>query len=213
MCIWSFSLANKCSHCRTAQILLTTVLSSISFFNTSYRTWIQSSGWLMILSIFGALAFLLATYWKRKSYPQNLVFLSGFTLMEAYSISVATSYFDARYVLQALVLTLGAFVALTVFACQTKYDFTHWAPYLLGALWFLVMFGFVATFFPFNSAVDTAYCVIGALLFCGYIIFDTQMVMRHHHVEEEIAAAISLYLDVLNLFMFILRILNNQHNN
>jgi protein lifeguard len=39
------------------------------------------------------------------------------------------------------------------------------------------------------------------------------MVIRHHHVEEEIAAAISLYLDILNLFLAILRILNSQQNN
>ena len=167
----------------------------------------------MIISIFGALGFMLATYWKRKSYPQNLLFLSAFTLMEAYSISVVTSFYDARFVVQALVLTLGIFIALTVFACQTKYDFTSWAPYLFGALWFLILLGFISMFFPFNSGVETAYSVIGALVFCGYVIFDTQMIMRHHHVEEEIAAAISLYLDVLNLFMFILRILNNQNNN
>ena len=197
----------------TAQILLTTALSSVSFFSASYRTWIQSNFWLMIISIFGALGFMLATYWKRKSYPQNLLFLSAFTLMEAYSISVVTSFYDARFVVQALVLTLGIFIALTVFACQTKYDFTSWAPYLFGALWFLILLGFISMFFPFNSGVETAYSVIGALVFCGYVIFDTQMIMRHHHVEEEIAAAISLYLDVLNLFMFILRILNNQNNN
>jgi len=39
------------------------------------------------------------------------------------------------------------------------------------------------------------------------------MVMSHYHPEEEIAAAISLYLDILNLFLAILRILNSQQNN
>ncbi|KAJ5609358.1 hypothetical protein N7528_009925 [Penicillium herquei] len=197
----------------TAQILLTTILSSISFFNQSYRTWIQSNFWLMIISIFGALGFMLATFWKRKSYPSNLLFLSAFTVTEAYSISVVTSFYDARVVVQALVLTLGIFVALTLFACQTKYDFTNWMPYLFGALWFLILFGFVAMFLPFSSATETVYGVLGALIFSGYILVDTQMIMRHYHVEEEIAASISLYLDVLNLFLSILRILNGQHNN
>jgi hypothetical protein len=53
--------------------------------------------------------------------------------------------------------------------------------------------------------------VLGALIFSGYILVDTQLVMRHYHVEEEIAASISLYLDVLNLFMSILRILNGAN--
>ena len=197
---------------RTVQILLTTVLSSISFFSENYRTWIQSNTWLMFVSLFGALGFMLVTYWKRKSYPTNLLFLSGFTLLEAYAISVVTSFFEARVVVQALVITLGLFVALTLFACQTKYDFTNWMPYLFGALWFLILFGFMAAFFPMNSKVELVYGAIGALVFAGYILVDTQLVMRHYHVEEEIAAAISLYLDVLNLFLSILRILNNQNN-
>ncbi|KAJ5223661.1 Bax inhibitor 1-like protein [Penicillium chermesinum] len=197
----------------TAQILLTTIMSSVSFFSTSYRDWIKGNPWLLILSVFGALGFMLATFWKRKSYPANLLFLSAFTLLEAYSISVVTSFYDSRVVVQALVLTLGIFVALTLFACQTKYDFTNWMPYLAGALWFMILFGFVAMFLPFNSGLEMVYGVVGALVFSGYILVDTQMVMRHYHVEEEIAASISLYLDVLNLFLSILRILNNQNNN
>ena len=39
------------------------------------------------------------------------------------------------------------------------------------------------------------------------------MIMRHYHVEEEIAASISLYLDIINLFLAILRILNSHQNN
>lgn len=187
-------------------------MSSISFFSESYRLWIQSNFWLMMVSVFGALGFMLVTYWKRKSYPANLLFLSAFTLLEAYSISIVTSFYDARIVIQALILALGIFVALTLFACQTKYDFTNWMPYLFGALWFLILFGFMSAFFPYNSTAELIYGGLAALIFSAYILVDTQLVMRHYHVEEEIAAAISLYLDILNLFLAILRILNNQNN-
>jgi FtsH-binding integral membrane protein len=112
-------------------------------------------------------------------------------------------------------------------------------PYLFGALWVLIIFGFMAAFFPKSSAVELGYGVVAALIFSGYILVDTQLVMRHYHVvrsslnpwskeyetsiltdlcvsklqEEEIAASISLYLDILNLFLAILRILNSQQNN
>lgn len=197
----------------TVQILLTTILSSVSFFSDRYHLWIQSNFWLMMLSVLGAIGFMFLTYWKRKSYPANLLFLSAFTAMEAYSVSVVTSFYDARVVVEALILTLGIFVALTVFACQTRYDFTSWIPYLFGGLWVLILFGFMAAFFPINSTVELVYGVIAALIFSGYVLVDTQLIMRHYHVEEEIAAAISLYLDVLNLFLSILRILNSQNNN
>ncbi|KKZ59022.1 hypothetical protein EMCG_00887 [[Emmonsia] crescens] len=197
----------------SVQLLLTTVLSSVSFFSDSYRIWIQSHSWLMLVSVISALVFMGLTYWKRKSYPSNLIFLGAFTALEAYAISVVTSFYDARIVIQALVLTLGIFVALTLFACQTKYDFTSWIPYLFGALWFLIMFGFMAAFMTPNSKVDLVYGGLAALIFSAYILVDTQLIMRHYHVEEEIAAAISLYLDIINLFLAILRILNSQSNN
>ncbi|EEH21729.1 hypothetical protein PABG_03945 [Paracoccidioides brasiliensis Pb03] len=197
----------------TIQLLLTTVLSSISFFSENYRTWIQTHPWLMLVSAISALVFMGLTYWKRKSYPTNLMFLGGFTILEAYAISVTTSFYDARIVIQALVLTLGIFVALTLFACQTKYDFTSWMPYLFGALWLVIIFGFMAAFLPKSSKMDLVYGVVIALLFSGYILVDTQLVMRHYHVEEEIAASISLYLDIINLFLAILRILNSQNDN
>jgi FtsH-binding integral membrane protein len=167
----------------------------------------------MWVSIFGSLIFLGLTFWKRKSYPTNLLFLAGFTALEAYSISVIISFTDSKIVLEAVVFTLGIFVALTLFACQSKYDFTSWMPYLFGGLWVLILFGFMSAFFPYNSKVELGYGVIAALIFSGYILVDTQLIMRHYHVEEEIAAAISLYLDIINLFLAILRILNSQQNN
>lgn len=167
----------------------------------------------MIVSLVGAIGFMFLTYWKRKSYPANLLFLSGFTALEAYSISVVTSFYDARIVVQALIITLAIFVALTVFACQTKYDFTNWMPYLFGALWLLIIFGFMAAFFPYNSSLELVYGGVAALIFSGYVLVDTQLIMRHYHIEEEIAASISLYLDIINLFLSILRILNSQNNN
>lgn len=156
---------------------------------------------------------MLLTFWKRKSYPTNLLFLSGFTLMEAYTISVIVSFYKAGIVLNAVFLTAGIFIFLTAFACQTKYDFTSWIPYLGGALWGLVLFGFMYMFFPYSSTGELVYGGIAALIFSAYILVDTQLIMRHHHVEEEIAAAISLYLDIINLFLAILRILNSQQNN
>ena len=88
---------------------------------------------------------MLLTYWTRKSYPTNLMFLSGFTALEAYSISVIVSFYKSsgkgHLVIEALIFTLGIFIALTLFACQTKYDFTSWMPYLFGGLWILILFG------------------------------------------------------------------------
>lgn len=197
----------------TVQLLLTVAMSSVSYFSPNYKLWIQTNTWMLWTSIIGSFAFLLLTFWKRKSYPANLLFLTGFTALEAYTISVVVSQFESGLVLRAVILTAGLFVGLTLFACQTKYDFTSWMPYLLGGLWFLILFGFMYAFFPASKTTELVYGGLAALIFSGYVLVDTQLIMRHHHVEEEIAAAISLYLDIINLFLAILRILNSQSNN
>lgn len=136
--------------------------------------------------LFGAIGFMLLTFWKRKSYPTNIFFLAGFTGLEAYAISVIVSFSQIKVVLEAVLLTAGLFVFLTLFACQTKYDFTSWMPYLFGALWALVLFGFMAVFFPYDSKVELIYSGLAALIFSAYILVDTQLILKHYHVEEEI---------------------------
>ncbi|KAL7270753.1 hypothetical protein RUND412_006529 [Rhizina undulata] len=73
-----------------------------------------------------------------------------------------------------------------------------------------MIFGFVAIFFPNSSGVELVYSSAVALLFSAYVLADTQMIMRRVHVEEDIFLEISLYLDILKLFLAILRILNNK---
>ncbi|KKA26462.1 hypothetical protein TD95_000123 [Thielaviopsis punctulata] len=197
----------------TVQMVATAVTCSLSFLSESYKTWVQSHPGLVFMSMFVAIGFMAATYWKRKSYPMNLVFLGAFTLTEAYTISAVVSFYDVGLVLNATFLTAGIFLFLTAFACQTKYDFTSWVPYVSGMLWGLILFGLMFMFFPYNSTGEMIYGGFAALIFSAYILIDTQLVLRKFHVEEEIAAAITLYLDLINLFLAILRILNSQNDN
>ena len=58
-----------------------------------------------------------------------------------------------------------------------------------------------------------AFAIIGTIVFCGFIIYDTNNIMRYCGVDDYIIAAIELYLDVVNLFLFILQILSLTGNN
>lgn len=58
-------------------------------------------------------------------------------------------------------------------------------------LWTVVLGSFMYAFFPHTQTSELVYGVIIALVFSVYILIDTQMVIRHYHVEEEIAAAVS----------------------
>lgn len=59
-----------------------------------------------------------------------------------------------------------------------------------------------------NTVMELGISVGGALLFCMFIIYDTHQIMTRVNAEEYVLASIELYLDMLNLFVSILRILN-----
>jgi len=155
---------------------------------------------------------LMGLFWKRRSYPANFYLLGLFTLLEAYTVGNIVTYYRASVVIQALIITLALFLALTLFTFQTKYDFMGMAPYLYGGLWMLIITGFMAMFFPTGSGFNLVYATIGTLIFSGYVVFDTQMIIRHLSYEEYIIGAVSLYLDLINLFLQILRIVNEANS-
>ena len=80
---------------------------------------------------------------------------------------------------------------------------------LFGGLWVIIIIGFVEIFFPYNKIFDLFIAIGTALLFCGFIIYDTFNIMKKLSPEEYITAAVDLYLDFINLFIAILRILND----
>ncbi|KAG8899880.1 hypothetical protein FRB99_006398 [Tulasnella sp. 403] len=162
--------------------------------------------WTAMIGSFVSLGFL---WWKRHSHPLNLALLSLFTFFEAFTVGLIIGFYDQVIVLQALLITLGVFLGLTLFTYQSKYDFSGMGPFLFAGLLVLVMAGFVGIFIPFSKTMDLIYAIGGAIIFSGYIVYDTFIITKKLSPDEAIIAAISLYLDLLNLFLSILRILNN----
>jgi hypothetical protein len=80
----------------------------------------RCSAWTFYVSLFGTLIVLGLLYWKRHSHPMNLGLLALFTLMEAFTLGVVTAFYDNVIVLQALLITTGVFLGLTLFTLQSK---------------------------------------------------------------------------------------------
>jgi len=191
------------------QILGTCIVGGVISHSPSAIFWVQTHVWAFYIPLFGTLVTLGFLYWKRHSHPLNLALLSLFTVLEAFTLGVTLAFFDTVVVLQALLITLGVFLGLTLFTFQSKYDFSGMGPWLFGGLIALMMTGLVGVFIPFSSGLDLAYAIGGTLLFSGYIVYDTYMINKRLSPDEYIMAAISLYLDFINLFLSILRILNS----
>lgn len=82
----------------------------------------------------GSLVSLGFLWWKRHSHPTNMILLSVFTFFEAFTLGIVVGFYDQVVVLQAIIITLGVFLGLTLFTFQSKYDFSGMGPYLFGGL-------------------------------------------------------------------------------
>jgi len=171
--------------------------------------WIQNHMWSVYTAMIGSFVTLGLLWWKRHSHPLNLFLLGTFTFFEAFTVGLIVGFYDQTVVLQALLITMGVFLGLTLFTFQSKYDFSGMGPFLFGGLLVLMLTGIVGIFIPFGKTIDLIYAIGGSLLFSGYIVYDTFVITKKLSPDESIMAAISLYLDFINLFLSILRLLNN----
>jgi len=192
--------------------LVATALVSLGMSHPVVTGFMQQHGWIIWIPMLGSFASLAGVYWKRHQHPANLILLGLFTMFEAMMIGTVTSYYESRIVLQALFITMGVFVGLTIFTFQTKWDFSYLGPFLFAGIMGLLTATLVGIFLPYNANVDLFIAGFSVLLFSGFVLYDTQQIMKRLSVDEAILASLTLYLDFLNLFLSVLRVLNNQNN-
>ncbi|KAI8616743.1 inhibitor of apoptosis-promoting Bax1-domain-containing protein [Chytriomyces sp. MP71] len=206
------NFARKVYSILAAQIGLTAILSALFLYNADIRHVVQRNAWSVLLSSLSAFGLLFALFAYRSVTPTNKILLFAFTLAEAYSVAVVCSFYESESVLQATILTFAVFIALTLFTLQSKMSFEGMGPFLFGSLTVVVFAGFLELFFPFSRLVDLVIATVSAVLFCGYIVYDTYMIFVRCTVDDVVIASVELYLDVINLFLSILRILGSARD-
>ncbi|XP_038058096.1 protein lifeguard 1-like isoform X2 [Patiria miniata] len=144
----------------------------------------------------------------RRSFPINFIALFLFTIFEGVLLGLVCSSYDTNTVLIAAGITGVLVLALTIFAFQTRIDFTMMSGLLFVALIGLLLFGIFAAIFH-SRVLDIVYASIGAIIFGLYIVFDTQLILGGKHKysisqEEYIFAALNLYVDIVQMFMMML---------
>uniref|UniRef100_A0A8C0HMW7 Transmembrane BAX inhibitor motif containing 4 n=1 Tax=Buteo japonicus TaxID=224669 RepID=A0A8C0HMW7_9AVES len=184
------------------QVLLTTVTSAIFLYSTGVQAFVHERPALLLISAFGSLAIIVALTIYRHQHPVNLYLLFGFcSLNDSLLFLLVVSFYDVSIVLQAFILTTAVFLGLTAYTLQSKRDFSKFgAGYVVILMIFLI-------FLLLFETMELVFAAAGALLFCGFIIYDTHLLMHKLSPEEYILAAINLYLDIINLFLHLLRLL------
>ncbi|CAK6977621.1 protein lifeguard 4 [Scomber scombrus] len=190
------------------QIILTTAISALFMFCQTIKEFVHASPAVVLVSALGSLVLLLALAMYRHQHPVNLYLLLVFIVLTAVFLSTVTFY-EYFTVLQALFLTCAVFVGLTAYTFQSKRDFSKMGAGLFALLWILIIASFMRFFFNSDST-ELVLAGVGALVFCGFIIYDTSLLMKQLSPEEHILASINLYLDIVNLFLHILRVLDSM---
>lgn len=178
-------------------------LTTEAFFNMVARSQI-----LFLVLFIGTFFF---AQWARKKEGMATIALFSFTIISGIMISPVIYAFQ-HVVVEALLLTGITFAALSFYAVTTKKDLSFLGGMLMTALIVMIVGGLLNMFFFQSSAISFAYSAIGVLVFSGFILYDTQNILRRYPTDEYISATLSLYLDVLNLFLMILRLLGGSRD-
>lgn len=156
----------------------------------------------------------------RRAPGVNVVALFGYTFITglflaptiffAQLVASQGATLDASPVRDAFLLTGAAFTGLTGYVFVSKKDFSFLGASLSMGLW-VVLGAMLLGLFVHSAALSLAIASVGVLLFCGYILYDTSRLLRDPEADA-VSAALRLFLDVVNLFIFLLRILSSSRS-
>ncbi len=167
------------------------------------------SSWFIALVIL-EFALLFGLYAAKKKAGLNLILLFAFTFISGLTLApLLTSILGmaggGSIVANAFMLTTVAFGGLSMFAMNTKRDFSVMGKMLFITLIVVVVASLMNIFFQ-SSLMQLVIASVSAILFSAFILYDTQNIIKGHY-ETPIEGAIALYLDFLNLFIALLQIL------
>lgn len=147
----------------------------------------------------------------KSRYPVNYILLGIFTISMAVNIGYVCSLYHytghGALILQAFGATCAIFLGLTLYTLLSGKDFSYLNGFLAVTLWGLLFAGVVGLWFPWmrNSLIHG---FVGAVVFSGYVLYDTWRLQSKFGYDDYIIATIELYLDIVNLFLYILKILS-----
>ncbi|XP_013996242.1 protein lifeguard 1 isoform X2 [Salmo salar] len=200
----------------TLQLLVTFSIVCVFTFSSVVRAAVQSNIWIYLSSyiLFAVVAISLSySNSFSRSHPWNLVGLSVVTLTLSYLVGTVASFHDTTAVVIAMGATVAISFTIIIFSAQTRVDFTICNGILLVLAVDLLMFSFFCSFF-YSNVLQIVYGSLGALLFSLFLAIDCQLVMGRQKYaldpEEYVFAALILYLDIINIFLYLLIIMGGS---
>jgi FtsH-binding integral membrane protein len=207
-------------------------LMSVAMVLTAGVAWAVGTNEAMLAAIYGSalrwvvmflplvLVFAFSAMINRLSVAAAQLFFYVYAASVGLSLAFIFAVFTGTSIAQTFLVTAIAFAGLSLYGYTTKRDLSGFGTFLVMGLIGLIVASIVNLFLA-SSALAFAISVIGVLIFAGLTAFDTQNIKNTYvahamHGDQEwlgkaaIMGALNLYLDFINMFMFLLQFLGNR---
>ncbi len=176
-------------------------------------------GWVAMFLPLG-MVFAFGAMINRMSVAAAQLFFYAFAAAMGLSLAWIFQVFTGVSIAQTFLITAISFAALSLYGYTTKRDLSAMGTFLMMGLIGLLV-AMVVNIFLASSALAFAISVIGVLIFAGLTAYDTQRIKTDYiqhavHGDQEwlaksaIMGALNLYMDFINLFMFLLQFMGNR---
>ena len=203
-------------------LLLTSVFSFLVSQSSRAVAFIYSNPFVTIILCVAELAivFYLSARIERISMRSAQLCFFAYSILTGVTLSSVFLVYTGASIAKAFVTTCLMFGGLTVYAGVTKRNIASWGTYLMMGLWGIIIAGAINMFFGFRS-VDLLISVLGVVVFLGLTVYDTKRVLdmnreygsemtEDEYVKLGVIGALNLYLDFLNIFLYLLRLFSSS---
>ena len=203
-------------------LLLTSVFSFLVSQSSRAVAFIYSNPFVTIILCVAelALVFYLSARIERISMRSAQMCFFAYSILTGVTLSSVFLVYTGASIAKAFVTTCLMFGGLTVYAGVTKRNIASWGTYLMMGLWGIIIAGAINMFFGFRS-VDLLISVLGVVVFLGLTVYDTKRVLdmnreygsemtEDEYVKLGVIGALNLYLDFLNIFLYLLRLFSSS---
>ena len=166
-----------------------------------------------------ALVFVLSSRVQNMSVDAARATFFGYALLNGMVLSYYFIVFSVGTLVMAFLATAVYFGLMAVYGTTTHKDLTGWGPRLMMGLVALIVTSLIGMLFGFGFGSSVLYCGIGLVLFMLLTAYDTQKLQQmyaYYAGDPELAekasiyGALTLYLDFINIFLYVVRLMGNN---
>ncbi len=197
--------------------LMTTFAASLAIYFTGAISYLYSGvlPYVLLIAELGVVIYLSARLHKMSiGLARGLFFV--YALLNAVTFSAIFAIYSVSSLVFVFGMTALYFGVMALYGAVTKTDLSRIRPVLLFGLIALLVLALLSLFLP---GLETGMCLIGVVIFVAFTAYDTQMIRRNYMAfqgspemlqKASIISALELYLDFINLFLYLLRLFGRR---